>query len=51
VIDLGVYRGGVDVTMPEHMCDLGERGAFPEHLRRRGVPQQVSTAGSDSASS
>ncbi len=27
--------------MTQHLADLGQRGASPEHLRRRGVPQPV----------
>ena len=40
-VDLGVYRGRLLLAVAQHLADLRQRRALPEHLGRGGVPQPV----------
>ena len=44
-IHLGVVGGHVDASMPQDQANLVERDAIAQHLRRRGVPQQMCAFG------
>jgi hypothetical protein len=43
VVDLGVDRRGLLLAMTKDLTDLGQRRPGPQHLRRAGVAQPVST--------
>ena len=40
-VDFGVNRGRLPLAVPQHLADLGQRRARPEHLGRGRVPQTM----------
>jgi hypothetical protein len=41
-VDPGIYRGGLLLAVAQHLADLRQRRARPEHLGRRAMPETVS---------
>jgi hypothetical protein len=42
MVHLGVDRGRIDVTVPEHLGDFRHRRSAAKHLRRRRVTKAMS---------